>query len=177
MDEGWGYGEWETGPWWFFHTKVCFFPSLLFHFFLFHKKLYPFSFFLYHMIFWELPFLTPSASGEGCWIIWMAWARDRYAGSTGWNIFRTIVEPHGVWNRFVYGKVHSGMFLGIFILCIWPDLCMKLTWRHTCVVADFIEGRTMLFENGVKYFDKTGITDMQETYKKNKKTIDMVSVG
>ena len=54
---------------------------------------------------------------------------------------------------------------------------MKLTWRHTCVVADFIEGRTMLFENGVKYFDKTGIADMQETYKKNKKTIDMVSVG
>ena len=22
MDEGWLYGEWETGPWWAFHTKV-----------------------------------------------------------------------------------------------------------------------------------------------------------
>ena len=24
MDEGWLYGEWETGPWWAFHTKVFF---------------------------------------------------------------------------------------------------------------------------------------------------------
>ena len=40
--------------------------------------------------------LTPTASGEGCWIIWMAWTGDRYARSTGWNFFRTIVEPHGV---------------------------------------------------------------------------------
>ena len=22
MDEGWLYGEWETGPWWAFHDKV-----------------------------------------------------------------------------------------------------------------------------------------------------------
>ena len=22
MDEGWLYGEWETGPWWAFHNKV-----------------------------------------------------------------------------------------------------------------------------------------------------------
>ena len=21
IDEGWLYGEWETGPWWGFHTK------------------------------------------------------------------------------------------------------------------------------------------------------------
>ena len=52
-----------------------------------------------------------------------------------------------------------------------------MTWRHTCIVADFIEGSTKLFENGEKFFDKTGIKDMQETYKKNKKTIDMVAVG
>ena len=45
------------------------------------------------------------------------------------------------------------------------------------MVADFVEGHTKLFENGEKYFDKTGIKDMQETYKKNKKTIDMVAVG
>ena len=27
MDEGWLYGEWETGPWWAFHDKV--FSNLL----------------------------------------------------------------------------------------------------------------------------------------------------
>merc|ERR1719234_1505902 len=93
MDEGWLYGEWETGPWWAFHTK------------------------------------------------------EKAVGSYGW--------------------------LGLGTGMRGP----QLTWRHTCVVADFIEGHTKLFENGEKYFDKTGIKDMQETYKKNKKTIDMVAVG
>ena len=29
MDEGWLYGEWETGPWWAFHTKVLVFIGLV----------------------------------------------------------------------------------------------------------------------------------------------------
>ena len=32
--------------------------------------------------------------------------------------FAELLLSHMEWNRFVYGKVHSGMFLGIFILCI-----------------------------------------------------------
>ena len=81
-----------------------------------------------------------------------------------------------------------------------------LVWRHTCVIADFIEvsfcllsffvfvflsfclfvflsfcrefqGRTALFENGQKYYDESGIKSMMETYQKNKKEIDIVSVG
>jgi hypothetical protein len=30
-------------------------------------------------------------------------------------------------------------------------------WRHTCTVLDFVAGRTAVFENGEKYFDKTDI--------------------
>jgi hypothetical protein len=32
-----------------------------------------------------------------------------------------------------------------------------LVWRHTCTVLDFVAGRTAVFENGKKYFDKTDI--------------------
>ena len=52
-----------------------------------------------------------------------------------------------------------------------------MTWRHTCTVLDFVEGRVALFENGKKYFDKTGIQDLKDTYKKNKKEIDIVTAG
>ena len=40
-----------------------------------------------------------------------------------------------------------------------------------------LQGRTALFENGRKYFDETGIKKMMDTYQKNKKEIDIVTVG
>ena len=52
-----------------------------------------------------------------------------------------------------------------------------LTWRHTCVVLDFEEGRVAMWENGRKYFDKTGIADLPATYERNRKEIDIVSAG
>ena len=52
-----------------------------------------------------------------------------------------------------------------------------MTWRHTCTVIDFVSGRAALFENGKKYFDKTGIQDLKDTYKKNKKEIDLITAG
>ena len=39
------------------------------------------------------------------------------------------------------------------------------------------QGRTALFENGQKYYDESGIKMMMDTYQKNKKEIDIVSVG
>ena len=39
------------------------------------------------------------------------------------------------------------------------------------------QGRTALFENGRKYYDESGIKMMMDTYQKNKKEIDIVSVG
>ena len=38
MDEGWLYGEWETGPWWAFHTKVLAFIGLVTSYLLFLFK-------------------------------------------------------------------------------------------------------------------------------------------
>ena len=52
-----------------------------------------------------------------------------------------------------------------------------LTWRHTCVVLDFEEGRVAMWENGRKYFEKTGIADLPATYERNRKEIDIVSAG
>ena len=34
-----------------------------------------------------------------------------------------------------------------------------------------------MWENGRKYFEKTGITDLPDTYQRNKKEIDIVSAG
>ena len=50
-------------------------------------------------------------------------------------------------------------------------------WRHTCFTLDFIEGGTKLFENGRKYFDKSGVEDIKKTYEVIAKQIDIVSVG
>ena len=52
-----------------------------------------------------------------------------------------------------------------------------LTWRHTCATLDFVNGDTKLFENGKMYFEKTDVEDIRETYKANKKEIDIVTVG
>ena len=39
------------------------------------------------------------------------------------------------------------------------------------------KGRTALFENGRKYYDESGVKMIKDTYEKNKKEIDIVSVG
>ena len=56
--------------------------------------------------------------------------QEKAVGSYGWlglgtgmrgaqvETFSELLLSHMEWNRFVYGKVHSGMFLGVFILCI-----------------------------------------------------------
>ena len=51
------------------------------------------------------------------------------------------------------------------------------TWRHTCFTLDFIAGTTKLFENGKKYYEKTGVEDIKKTYEIIDKQIDIVSVG
>ena len=51
------------------------------------------------------------------------------------------------------------------------------TWRHTCFALDFVEGRLKLFENGKKYFERSGVEDLKKTYDAIAKQIDIVSVG
>ena len=78
MDEGWLYGEWETGPWWAFHTKVKDGSRELICHILCAANLcffFPFSnWYLYDMLCNE---------GEGCGVLRLAWVGHRHAWTSG----------------------------------------------------------------------------------------------
>ena len=57
------------------------------------------------------------------------------------------------------------------------DFNIYVTKQHLLLPKWNLQGRTALFENGRKYFDETGIKKMMDTYQKNKKEIDIVTVG
>ena len=117
MDEGWLYGEWETGPWWAFHDKV----SMLFPMprnVYFRSKCQ-----MVIAVVWYCCQISNSENKD------FYWSRNPLPNQFLEDKDDLISEVFKEKEGGSYGWVGAGVGMR----------GSPLVWRHTCVIADFIK--------------------------------------
>ena len=148
IDEGWIFGEWETGPWLGF--RLSFFLQQLSNtqlFFFFFQLPYT-----YIGLFLQIPYTCKGCVFCNCHILALA------VFFTCQIVFRSTEKEAGSYSWLGFGDGAGGdHMVGELAERVLSWSCLFQVWRHTCILIDFLEGRTAFFENGEKLFEKKDV--------------------